>query len=80
MKTIRVTSRVIKRHRTWNIRKHRWDKTDFVCHKCLRPLEPGMNAVKTSSSHYCLSCADSIYFDSTIAVTDEELENFFSAD
>ena len=78
MRTIRKTSGILKRLKTLSCGSGRWnDLEHLVCNKCSCILENGVYAIKTSNNYYCLDCEDSIYIDSTINPTDEELETFF---
>jgi len=50
---------------------------DCLCYKCSIPLAEGDKIFRTKNGIYCIPCSEIIYYDSTIDVTDEELENFF---
>ena len=47
------------------------------CHKCEIPLVVGMEVFRSDKHLYCIPCSEIMYYDSSISVTDEELEDFF---
>jgi len=47
------------------------------CSHCGMSLVKEKEAFKSKKHIYCIPCQEQMYFDSTIDITDEELENFF---